>query len=78
MSTEIVCAEQPLTCGECGHVADFLDFDEAAACPGNVFCLDCGAEIDSTTGAKGELCGECPACKQLQEHLEGDQQKSLF
>ncbi len=57
-----------LTCQECGYSSDIdgEGFDGVGACYGNLFCLGCGLEIDSETGAKAELCGKCFACQELE------------
>lgn len=52
-----------LTCQLCGESNYIDDHDACGACVGNVFCPNCGAEIDSVTGDRGDMCGKCTFCR---------------
>lgn len=54
--------ESILQCQVCGFFADYNDFDCFGACEGNVFCLGCHQEINSTNGKPSEQCGGCEGC----------------
>jgi DNA-directed RNA polymerase subunit RPC12/RpoP len=51
-----------ITCNVCGFTGSVDDFDCIGACANNVFCLNCGTEIDVETGLAGERCGKCYGC----------------
>jgi hypothetical protein len=57
-------------CGACGFQGTLDDFDVAGACPGNMFCNECGTEFDGSSGKPALLCGECWGCKGLKEQGE--------
>ena len=57
-------------CGACGFEGTLDDFDIMGACPGNLFCNECNAEFDASTGKPALLCGVCQGCKWLKDDGE--------
>ena len=72
-------ADEILFCGNCGK-AEVIDvYDTIMACPGNVFCVYCHTEIDSSTGVVAIPCGKCGACLEIQQwERDVKKQGSLF
>ena len=50
-------------CAHCQTLSELTD--STNCCPGNTFCLHCRSEISIETGELVQLCGKCPACKEL-------------
>jgi len=51
-----------ITCTHCRFMAPLGMWDVAGACPGNVICPKCSAEIVIETGKAAEPCGVCEFC----------------
>ena len=56
--------DRTIFCHACKQKTHLSHCDDCGACPGNVFCGECGNEID-TDGKPTLLCGNCEACKGL-------------
>ena len=61
MSTETE-DDRAIFCQVCKSNTTLMECDSRGACPGNVFCGNCGEEIDME-GNPALLCGGCSCCK---------------
>ena len=68
-----------LKCGNCGFLDSYDVFDVLGACPGNVFCIECHSEIDSSTGVVILApCGECMCCREAEIPPAAPRQREMF
>lgn len=51
-----------ITCRKCKETVSIEECDVLGACKGNVFCANCAAEIELSSGLPALLCGECDSC----------------
>jgi hypothetical protein len=54
------CGEHHVRCGACGWLSSIEDWDCLGACSSDlVFCVNCGAQVDSISGAVHLKCEKC-------------------
>lgn len=62
--------ERVAKCNGCGFSGALDEFDVFGACPGNLFCNNCGTEFNGSTGEPALLCGNCFGCESLKQDGE--------
>ena len=58
--------DDTLTCLACCQTAPLDDYEVLGACRENMFCPECGAEVDQA-GMPQLLCGKCSHCAEFKD-----------